>query len=72
MAKETLESALPWPLFFSPILLCVSAPVGGGNSKKIFELGNTKSNWESFGIIWRDYTKDQLLNEEVYGIITAN
>ena len=30
-----------------PILLCVPAPAGGGNSKKNFELGNTKSNWES-------------------------
>ena len=28
-----------------PILLCVPAPAGGGNSKKIFEPGNTKSNW---------------------------
>ena len=30
-----------------PILLCVPAPAGGGNSKKNFELGKTKSNWES-------------------------
>ena len=29
-----------------PILLCVPAPAGGGNTRKNFEPGNTKGNWE--------------------------
>ena len=29
-----------------PILLCVPAPAGGGNTMENFEPGNTKGNWE--------------------------
>ena len=38
-----------YPCWEIPILLRVPAPAGGGNNKKIFELGNTKSNWERSG-----------------------
>ena len=34
------------PFFHVPILLCVPAPAGGGNTGKNFEPGNTKGNWE--------------------------
>ena len=37
----------PYTFFgYIPILLCVPAPAGDGNTKKKYGVGNTKRNWE--------------------------